>query len=579
MHENVRFDLLRRALRYLAGAPDVWARVCVPALEDLPLPASALPDWVTEGLLAGGVVELAGGFLHARRWVTLQYGRPYFMTLDTYGREEGFVQDIWPETLALLERVRGTPPGRTADVGTGCGVIGIEAALAGHRVVATDIDEGALATAAWNAALHEVTLELRAGHLTAPLGDETFDLIVSDPHYGGWGDMLRIELLRDAPARLAPGGTLALATFLEWDADGAGVVESILRPLASRGARVSVTPIVPRVKTRWFTEPSPPSPGMVSRARVLIEVTRDAGPEVRVERPTFEPEVVVPLARLHGPRARRAEVRAGLDARTSGSWDRRPVASLHGEHDLEALEVLLEDCERGVLDLSAPIPFVLEDACRFGARTCVTSYAAIVDARGGVRPCARGEVVAHVDDDTATIGARMLDLRAALEARRGCASCAAERVCSKCTFPALLDEAAYCALVRRHATALPVLHRTLRILGEQHAESVTKGHLRLKLPGKIEPEHDDDDDDDEESPLPALRRALRGCALVIVDGAARLEQAGDDDPFPLAPALIPVVESIMDGATRGELDTLATSLGLRPEQVEPLLYILTARFG
>lgn len=72
------------------------------------------------------------------------------------------------------------------DIGTGSGCIGI--ALAVHRgidVVATDIDAAALALASDNAERHGVTDRVRLVHsdVYRALGDERFDLIISNPPY------------------------------------------------------------------------------------------------------------------------------------------------------------------------------------------------------------------------------------------------------------------------------------------------------------------------------------------------------------------------------------------------------------
>ena len=71
-----------------------------------------------------------------------------FYVLELGGTLE-YVQDVWPETDALLDGDRARA-GRAAlaDVGTGSGVLAIEAAARGHRVVATDLYDTALAAGA-----------------------------------------------------------------------------------------------------------------------------------------------------------------------------------------------------------------------------------------------------------------------------------------------------------------------------------------------------------------------------------------------------------------------------------------------
>jgi hypothetical protein len=104
---------------------------------------------------------------------------------------------------------------------------------AGHadRVVATDTSARALAFAAFNVALNESTLappdrerasiELREGSMLAPVEDEAFDLVVTNPPFvitppgapsfeyrdtGADGDAVMSELVSGIGAALAPGG-------------------------------------------------------------------------------------------------------------------------------------------------------------------------------------------------------------------------------------------------------------------------------------------------------------------------------------------------------------------------------------
>ena len=127
-----------------------------------------------------------------------------------------------------------------ADIGTGTGCIAITLALQWPeaRLIATDVAETALSLARRNAERHGVAdrIEFRTGSLLEALGcdGEAFDVIASNPPYipdHEWGDIaanvknyepasaLRggrdgLDFLRpliaSAPARLAPGGLLAL---------------------------------------------------------------------------------------------------------------------------------------------------------------------------------------------------------------------------------------------------------------------------------------------------------------------------------------------------------------------------------
>ena len=95
-----------------------------------------------------------------------------------------------PETELLVERTLAhIPPAAgasIADLGTGSGAVAI--AIAHERphcrVVATDVSAAALDCARDNMRRHGVTnVELREGEWCAALGDERFDVIVSNPPY------------------------------------------------------------------------------------------------------------------------------------------------------------------------------------------------------------------------------------------------------------------------------------------------------------------------------------------------------------------------------------------------------------
>lgn len=132
-------------------------------------------------------------------------------------------------TLAQLT-VR-EPRERVLDLGTGCGIQALHAAAHAREVVATDIDERALAFARFNAALNlppqAGSVTTRAGSMLEPVAGERFDLVVSNPPFvitprgagvaeftyrdgGASGDDLVRTLLRSLPTVLAPGGVAQL---------------------------------------------------------------------------------------------------------------------------------------------------------------------------------------------------------------------------------------------------------------------------------------------------------------------------------------------------------------------------------
>ena len=186
-------------------------------------------------------------------------GRRGFWTLDLAVSPATLIPR--PETERLvelaLERLPEGVPLRIADLGTGSGAIAL--ALASERplaqIVATDMSADALAVAAGNARQHGLAnVAFRQGSWHAPLADERFDLIASNPPYIANDDPhlaqgdLRFEpatalasghdglddirlIIAGAPARLQPGGWLLMEHG--WDQgeairallEGAGFVE------------------------------------------------------------------------------------------------------------------------------------------------------------------------------------------------------------------------------------------------------------------------------------------------------------------------------------------------------------------
>lgn len=186
-------------------------------------------------------------------------GRRGFWTLDLAVSPATLIPR--PETERLvelaLERLPEGMPLRIADLGTGSGAIAL--ALASERplaqIVATDMSADALAVAAGNARQHGLAnVAFRQGSWHAPLAEERFDLIASNPPYIASDDPhlaqgdLRFEpatalasghdglddirlIIAGAPAHLQPGGWLLMEHG--WDQgeairallEGAGFVE------------------------------------------------------------------------------------------------------------------------------------------------------------------------------------------------------------------------------------------------------------------------------------------------------------------------------------------------------------------
>jgi SAM-dependent methyltransferase len=137
--------------------------------------------------------------------------------------------------------------GRALDVGTGNGIQALLASRHAEHVIATDVNERALAFARFNLVLNGTTnVELRHGSFFEPVEGERFELVVANPPYvispessfafrdSGLGrDRVSEELVRGLPALLEEGG---LATMMvSWIQDGDDVVARPAEWLADSG--------------------------------------------------------------------------------------------------------------------------------------------------------------------------------------------------------------------------------------------------------------------------------------------------------------------------------------------------------
>ena len=140
-------------------------------------------------------------------------------------------------------------------------------------MVATDINERALAFAEFNAALNEITnVEFRAGSFFEPVAGEEFDLVVTNPPYvispestflfrdGGLPrDSLSDEVVRGTPAHVTEGGFATVMIEL-----GSTGRTTMSRRGPHRGSRERLDAIVlhrarprARVAAQWNRDVSP----------------------------------------------------------------------------------------------------------------------------------------------------------------------------------------------------------------------------------------------------------------------------------------------------------------------------------
>nr|BFE30391.1 methyltransferase [Actinomadura rugatobispora] len=162
------------------------------------------------------------------------------------------------DTALLCEVARRTDAllgARVLDVGTGTGTVALAAARCGAaRVTAVDVSARAVLAARANALVRGLRLRVLRGDLFRPVAGEVFDVILANPPYvaGGRGELvprhgtarawdggpdgrlLLDRIFAQAPAHLAPGGTLLVVH------SALSGVEASLRALRRSGLRAAV---------------------------------------------------------------------------------------------------------------------------------------------------------------------------------------------------------------------------------------------------------------------------------------------------------------------------------------------------
>jgi len=106
---------------------------------------------------------------------------------EFYGRDFKVTSDVLiprPETEHLIEAALRQAPETILDIGTGSGAIAVTLSLETEaRVTGSDISSSALRVAQANARHLAALVDFLQCDLGSALGDETFDLIVSNPPY------------------------------------------------------------------------------------------------------------------------------------------------------------------------------------------------------------------------------------------------------------------------------------------------------------------------------------------------------------------------------------------------------------
>lgn len=600
------FTAIREALTWLATErPSLFAQlygphagpahnrpsVQSPSPPGTPVEAeAAAPIWVSETLFNHGLLEKRGrgGGGGVVGTVAIRRLGPRFY-LQSLGLLDGaeYRHEIWPETDALLaalpaeaarRRQAGRPScGRLCDLGTGSGIVAIEARVLGFDVVAIDDDPVSMLLADFNAKLNGVEdLVLRRGSMFTPITeaeDRLFDVVVSNPDYGGVRDLMRLEVLRAASAEqlLAPDGVLLVATMLEWQDQLP--CEVPLGELVVAGFAVTVAPIVSSAasadKDDWFAVVAPGSvAGIPSRHRFTIRVARcavDERPALRIKLPDVTPRDFVPLSAL--ARSDQHAVIATVD-------------------DVQALVALSAQLDAPELVFEGLIPDALVDGCRFGAQPCVGPFGAAGAIVHGIsiRPCAHGDAVGSTAMTMAELTARYEQLDRELQVRRNCPSCRAYSVCSRCLFTGPLPEATYCEVVRQTSSgpsprAVLRLIETRQFFDQQQRQQPNhqQAPLRILRGPMIERS-----DDDNQTLTDLARRWRRRSAWAVErggDGYLQLVVDGRLDYYPMSALELDVVLLLVRGGAMPELAAAARRHAAAPGQVALAVTRLMDRLG
>ncbi|MFD5749085.1 methyltransferase [Streptomyces sp. NPDC127033] len=189
----------------------------------LPLDAALTDGWVVrdgDRITATVDVRPYGGPDGQDWFIVSDLGCSVGGAAGARGHTEDVVLGVGGASTTLAGLTVRTPVGRALDVGTGSGIQALHATQHATRVTATDLNPRALGFTRLTLALSGApAAELREGSLFEPVGDETYDLIVSNPPFvispgarltyrdgGMGGDDLCRTLVQQAGDRLNEGG-------------------------------------------------------------------------------------------------------------------------------------------------------------------------------------------------------------------------------------------------------------------------------------------------------------------------------------------------------------------------------------
>ncbi len=175
-----------------------------------------------ETLLQAGLVVIDGPSVAAT--VKLLPYNGFFVAFDPSSRiQDGmpdYVMGIGRSSITLANLTVRRHSRATLDLGTGCGILALQAARHSDAVLACDLNPRAIRLASFNAQLNGLqNVECAEGDLFVPAAGKKFDLVISNPPFvispenryiyrdGGMeGDEICRKIVRSVPAFLNEGG-------------------------------------------------------------------------------------------------------------------------------------------------------------------------------------------------------------------------------------------------------------------------------------------------------------------------------------------------------------------------------------
>jgi len=247
-----------------------------------PQPRAGVEAWMGSGLLeallACGLLQTTPTGAAIQAPFHLRLVEHLFLFSDYLGTHDDAVMGAGETTELLYQAAWPTlVPDHVLDLGCGAGTVALLLAGRAVRVTGTDISPRAIAIAACNARINGVrNAVFRTGDCFAPVEDERFDLIVSQPPYypqeragsqvflagGPRGDEIARRLLSECPRYLS---NLGRALVLSSWAPDAGVPH----PPGTRALEL-YTPVGDVPDTRQSLVVVEPAPRTPWQARFLV---------------------------------------------------------------------------------------------------------------------------------------------------------------------------------------------------------------------------------------------------------------------------------------------------------------------